>query len=52
MTRGMCEREMEAIADFINRVLKARGGTRVEGQVRAVAAAPTARFRLYPERLL
>ncbi len=50
-TRGMREPEMEAIADFIDRVLRARGDARAEGEVRADVSALTARFPLYPERL-
>jgi glycine hydroxymethyltransferase len=50
-TRGMREPEMEAIADFIDRVIRGRGDGRVEGAVRADVAALTARFPLYPERL-
>ncbi len=50
-TRGMREPEMDAIADFIDRVLRARGDARVEGEVRADVAALTARFPLYPDRL-
>jgi glycine hydroxymethyltransferase len=50
-TRGMREPEMEAIADLIDRVLRARGDARVEGEVRADVAALTARFPLYPDRL-
>jgi glycine hydroxymethyltransferase len=50
-TRGMREAEMDAIADLIDRVLRARGDARAEGGVRADVAAFTARFPLYPERL-
>jgi glycine hydroxymethyltransferase len=50
-TRGMREPEMEAIADLIDRVLRARGDARAEGEVRADVAALTARFPLYPDRL-
>jgi glycine hydroxymethyltransferase len=50
-TRGMREPEMEAIAEFIDRVLKGRGDGRVESEVRGDVAALTARFPLYPERL-
>jgi len=50
-TRGMREPEMEAIAEFIDRVLKGRGDARVEREVRADVAALTGRFPLYPERL-
>jgi len=50
-TRGMREPEMEAIAEFIDRVLKGRGDARVESEARAHVAALTARFPLYPERL-
>jgi glycine hydroxymethyltransferase len=50
-TRGMREPEMEAIAEFIDRVLKGRGDARVESEARADVAALTARFPLYPERL-
>jgi glycine hydroxymethyltransferase len=50
-TRGMREPEMEAIADLIDRVLRARGDARAEGDVRADVAALTARFPLYPDRL-
>ncbi len=50
-TRGMHEPEMEAIAEFIDRVLKGRGDARVEREARADVAALTARFPLYPERL-
>ncbi len=50
-TRGMREPEMEAIADFIDRVLRGRGDARVESEVRADVAALTARFPLYPDRL-
>jgi glycine hydroxymethyltransferase len=50
-TRGMREPEMEVIADLIDRVLRARGETRAEGEVRADVAALTARFPLYPDRL-
>jgi glycine hydroxymethyltransferase len=50
-TRGMREPEMEAIAELIDRVLRARGDARVEADVRADVAALTARFPLYPDRL-
>jgi glycine hydroxymethyltransferase len=50
-TRGMREPEMEAIADFIDRVLRGRGAGRVEDEVRADVAALTSRFPLYAERL-
>ncbi|MBI4013625.1 MAG: hypothetical protein HY359_15005, partial [Candidatus Rokubacteria bacterium] len=50
-TRGMREPEMEAIAEFIDRVLKGRGDGRVESEVRGDVAALTARFPLYAERL-
>jgi glycine hydroxymethyltransferase len=50
-TRGMREPEMDAIADFIDRVIRGRGDSRVEGEVRADVAALTGRFPLYPERL-
>jgi len=50
-TRGMREPEMEVIADLIDRVLRARGEARAEGEVRADVAALTARFPLYPDRL-
>ena len=50
-TRGMREPEMEAIADLIDRVLRARGDARAEGEVRADVAALTAQFPLYPDRL-
>jgi glycine hydroxymethyltransferase len=50
-TRGMREPEMETIADLIDRVLRARGDARAEGEVRADVAALTARFPLYPDRL-
>jgi glycine hydroxymethyltransferase len=50
-TRGMREPEMEAIADLIDRVLRARGDARAEGEVRADVGALTARFPLYPDRL-
>ena len=50
-TRGMREPEMEVIAELIDRVLRARGDARAEGEVRADVAALTARFPLYPDRL-
>jgi glycine hydroxymethyltransferase len=50
-TRGMREPEMETIAELIDRVLRARGDARAEGEVRADVAALTARFPLYPDRL-
>jgi glycine hydroxymethyltransferase len=50
-TRGMREPEMEAIAELIDRVLRARGDVRAEGEVRADVAALTAQFPLYPDRL-
>jgi glycine hydroxymethyltransferase len=50
-TRGMREPEMETIADLIDRVLRARGDARAEGEVRAEVAALTAQFPLYPDRL-
>jgi glycine hydroxymethyltransferase len=50
-TRGMREPEMDAIADLIDRALRARGDARAEGEVRADVAALTARFPLYPDRL-
>jgi glycine hydroxymethyltransferase len=49
-TRGMREPEMEAIADFIDRVLAHAGDGRVEADVRAGVATLTARFPLYPDR--
>jgi glycine hydroxymethyltransferase len=50
-TRGMREAEMATIADFIDRVLRARGEARTEASVRADVAALTNRFPLYPEHL-
>jgi glycine hydroxymethyltransferase len=50
-TRGMKEPEMEAIAGFIDRVIKARGDAKGEASVRADVASLTGRFPLYPERL-
>jgi glycine hydroxymethyltransferase len=50
-TRGMREPDMEVIAELIDRVLRARGDARAEGEVRADVAALTARFPLYPDRL-
>jgi glycine/serine hydroxymethyltransferase len=42
---------MEAIAAFIDRVLRARGDQKVEASVRADVASLAGRFPLYPERL-
>jgi len=50
-TRGMKEPEMEAIAGFIDRVVRARGDQRMEASVRADVASLAGRFPLYPERL-
>ena len=50
-TRGMKEPEMDAIADFIDRVLRARGDQKAEGSVRVDVASLAGRFPLYPERL-
>jgi glycine hydroxymethyltransferase len=50
-TRGMREAEMEAIAEFIDRVIKARGDAKAEASVRADVASLAGRFPLYPERL-
>ena len=45
------EAEMATIADFIDRVLRARGDAWTEASVRADVAALTNRFPLYPEHL-
>jgi glycine hydroxymethyltransferase len=50
-TRGMKEPEMDAIAGFIDRVLRGRGDAKVEASVRADVASLAGRFPLYPERL-
>jgi glycine hydroxymethyltransferase len=50
-TRGMKEPEMDAIAGFIDRVLRARDDHKVEASVRADVASLAGRFPLYPERL-
>jgi glycine hydroxymethyltransferase len=50
-TRGMKEPEMEAIADFIDRVLRSRSDQKAEASVRADVASLAGRFPLYPERL-
>ena len=50
-TRGMKEPEMEAIAGFIDRVLRARGDQKAEASVRVDVASLAGRFPLYPERL-
>jgi glycine hydroxymethyltransferase len=50
-TRGMKEPEMDAIAGFIDRVLRARGDQKAEASVRADVASLAGRFPLYPERL-
>jgi glycine hydroxymethyltransferase len=50
-TRGMKEPEMDAIADFIDRVLRARGDPKAEASVRVDVASLAGRFPLYPERL-
>jgi glycine hydroxymethyltransferase len=50
-TRGMKEPEMDAIADFIDRVLRARGDQKAEASVRVDVASLAGRFPLYPERL-
>jgi glycine hydroxymethyltransferase len=50
-TRGMKEPEMEAIAGFIDRVIKARGDAKGEASVRVDVASLAGRFPLYPERL-
>ncbi len=50
-TRGMREPEMEAIAGFIDRVIKARGDAKAEASVRADVASLAGRFPLYAERL-
>ncbi len=50
-TRGMKEPEMDAIADFIDRVLQGRGDAKAEASVRADVASLAGRFPLYPERL-
>jgi glycine hydroxymethyltransferase len=50
-TRGMKEAEMDAIAGFIDRVLRARGDHKAEASVRADVASLAGRFPLYPERL-
>ena len=50
-TRSMKEPEMDAIAGFIDRVLRARGDQRAEASVRADVASLGGRFPLYPERL-
>jgi glycine hydroxymethyltransferase len=50
-TRGMREPEMDAIAGFIDRVLRARSDQKIEASVRADVASLAGRFPLYPERL-
>ena len=50
-TRGMKEPEMDAIADFIDRVLRARGDQKAEASVRVDVASLAGRFPLYSERL-
>jgi glycine hydroxymethyltransferase len=50
-TRGMKEPEMDAIADFIDRVLRARGDQKAEASVRVDVASLAGRFPLYPEHL-
>jgi glycine hydroxymethyltransferase len=50
-TRGMREPEMETIAGFIDRVIKARGDAKAEASVRADVASLAGRFPLYAERL-
>jgi glycine hydroxymethyltransferase len=50
-TRGMKEPEMDAIADFIDRVLRARSDPKAEASVRVDVASLAGRFPLYPERL-
>jgi glycine hydroxymethyltransferase len=50
-TRGMKEPEMDAIAGFIDRVLRARGDQKAEASVRVDVASLAGRFPLYPERL-
>jgi glycine/serine hydroxymethyltransferase len=42
---------MEAIADFIDRVLRSRSDQKAEASVRADVASLAGRFPLYPERL-
>jgi glycine hydroxymethyltransferase len=49
--RGMKEPEMDAIADFIDRVLRARGDQKAEASVRVDVASLAGRFPLYPEHL-
>jgi glycine hydroxymethyltransferase len=50
-TRGMKEREMEAIGRMIGRVLRAPDDDNVIRRVREEVLALTANFPLYPERL-
>jgi glycine hydroxymethyltransferase len=50
-TRGMKEPEMEVIAGFIDRVIKARGDAKGEASVRVDVASLAGRFPLYAERL-
>jgi glycine hydroxymethyltransferase len=50
-TRGMKEPEMDAIAGFIDRVLRAGGDQKAEASVRVDVASLAGRFPLYPERL-
>jgi len=48
-TRGMQEREMERIAELIDRVLGAPDDTALAGQVKADVKELAGRFPLYPE---
>jgi glycine/serine hydroxymethyltransferase len=47
----MKEPEMDAIAGFIDRTLRARGDQKTEASVRADVASLAGQFPLYPERL-
>jgi glycine hydroxymethyltransferase len=51
-TRGMREPEMDAIADYISRVLSAPGDDRVASAVKAEVEQLCRKFPLYPERLV
>jgi glycine hydroxymethyltransferase len=51
-TRGMREPEMDAIADYISRVLSAPDDDRVAGAVKAEVEQLCRKFPLYPERLV